>query len=108
MKLVSFNVNGIRARLHQIEALIKDHAPDVIGLQEIKVHDDLFPVEAIEEMGYHAYYHGQKAHYGVAFLTKHPLDHVEMGIPDDAEDAQKRMIIGTLRDRSEAHTSELQ
>jgi len=98
MKLVSFNVNGIRARLHQIEALINDYAPDVIGLQEIKVHNELFPVEAIEAMGYHAYYHGQKAHYGVAFLTKEPLDTVIMGFPGDAEDAQKRMIIGSLTD----------
>src|SRR5699024_12827724 len=49
-------------------------------------------------MGYHGYYHGQKAHYGVAFLTKEPLDTVIMGFPGDAEDAQKRMIIGSLTD----------
>src|SRR5699024_11895181 len=100
MKLVSFNINGIRARLHQIEELINSHQPDVIGLQEIKVHNEQFPLEAIEELGYHAYYHGQKAHYGVAFLTKNPLESVQMGFPTDDEDAQKRMIIGTLKSDS--------
>lgn len=100
MKLISFNINGIRARLHQIEALINSHQPDVIGLQEIKVHNDQFPLEAIEALGYHAYYHGQKAHYGVAFLTKEPLESVQMGFPTDDEDAQKRMIIGTLKSAS--------
>lgn len=100
MKLISFNINGIRARLHQIEELINSHQPDVIGLQEIKVHNDQFPLEAIEALGYHAYYHGQKAHYGVAFLTKEPLESVQMGFPTDDEDAQKRMIIGTLKSAS--------
>lgn len=100
MKLISFNVNGIRARLHQIEELINTHQPDVIGLQEIKVHNEEFPLEAIEKLGYHAYFHGQKAHYGVAFLTKHPLESVQMGFPTDDEDAQKRMIIGTIKSSS--------
>ena len=50
MKLVSFNTNGIRARLHQLEALIATQQPDVIGIQETKVTDDEFPVEAIEAM----------------------------------------------------------
>lgn len=98
MKLISFNVNGIRARLHQLEALIESHQPDLIGLQEIKVHNDAFPIEAIEAMGYHPYFHGQKAHYGVAFLTKKPLESVAMGFPTDDDDAQKRMIIGTMKD----------
>ena len=51
MKVISFNINGIRARLHQLQALIDTHQPDVIGLQEIKVHDEQFPVEAVEAMG---------------------------------------------------------
>ncbi|MEE3214517.1 MAG: endonuclease/exonuclease/phosphatase family protein, partial [Pseudomonadota bacterium] len=48
MRLVSFNINGIRARLHQLEALIAAHQPDVIGLQETKVQDSEFPREAVE------------------------------------------------------------
>lgn len=97
MKLISFNINGIRARLHQIEALIDQHQPDLIGLQEIKVQDPDFPEQAIIDLGYHAYYFGQKAHYGVALLTKAPLTAVEYGWPWSQEDDQKRMIIGKLQ-----------
>ena len=49
MKIVSFNINGLRARPHQLAALIEKHQPDVIGLQETKVHDDQFPLA--EEIG---------------------------------------------------------
>ena len=70
MKVVSFNVNGIRARLHQLEALLNQHAPDIIGLQEIKVEDDLFPLAEIQSMGLHAEFFGQKGHYGVALLSQ--------------------------------------
>ncbi len=93
MKIISFNINGIRARLHQLAAIIDKHQPDVIGLQEIKVHNDMFPVEDVEKLGYHVYFHGQKGHYGVAFLTKNPAVEVKMGFPTDDEDAQTRMII---------------
>ncbi|GAB3483014.1 exodeoxyribonuclease III [Marinomonas epiphytica] len=96
MKFVSFNINGLRARPHQIEALVNKHAPDVIGLQEIKVHDDAFPHEIPESVGYHAYYYGQKSHYGVAILSKQPATHVEYGFPNDEDDAQRRMIIATF------------
>jgi exodeoxyribonuclease-3 len=92
MKIVSFNINGIRARLHQLQALIDKHSPDVIGLQETKVHDEAFPEDAVREMGYHVYFYGQKAHYGVAMLCKAPADSVEYGFPGDEEDAQRRMI----------------
>lgn len=98
MKLVSFNINGIRARLHQIEALIHKHQPDLIGLQEIKVQDSEFPQQAIEAMGYHANYHGQKGHYGVALLSKRPLLQLRKGFPNDDEEAQRRMIIATIED----------
>ncbi|MBO1254925.1 exodeoxyribonuclease III [Alteromonas sp. 5E99-2] len=93
MKVVSFNINGVRARLHQLQALIDSHAPDIIGLQEIKVHNDVFPEQAIKDMGYHVYFHGQKAHYGVAMLCKNEADSVTYGFPTDDEDAQRRMIM---------------
>ncbi|MCK5873844.1 MAG: exodeoxyribonuclease III [Alcanivoracaceae bacterium] len=96
MKLVSFNINGIRARPHQIAQLIDSHQPDLIGLQEIKVQDQEFPEEMIRELGYYPYYFGQKSHYGVALLTREPLLDVQRGFPGDPEDAQRRMIIGKL------------
>jgi len=94
MKVISFNINGIRARLHQLEALINKHQPDVIGLQETKVHDEQFPLAAVEAMGYHVAYFGQKGHYGVALLSKKPLENVTYGFPSDDVDAQRRMIMG--------------
>ncbi len=96
MKIVSFNINGLRARLHQLQAIIDKHQPDVIGLQEIKVHDEAFPREAVEAMGYHVYHHGQKAHYGVAILCKDEPISVERGFPTDDDDAQRRMITATF------------
>ncbi|MEY1662091.1 exodeoxyribonuclease III [Isoalcanivorax beigongshangi] len=98
MKLVSFNINGLRARPHQLEALIAQHQPDLIGLQETKVHDEQFPAEHIVGLGYHPYFFGQKGHYGVALVTREPLESVQYGFPTDAEDAQRRMIIGRMRD----------
>lgn len=94
MKVISFNINGIRARLHQLQALIEKHQPDVIGLQETKVHDDQFPLADVEALGYHVIYHGQKGHYGVALLSKQPLENPQFGFPTDEEDAQRRMIMG--------------
>lgn len=96
MKVISFNINGIRARLHQLQALIEKHQPDVIGLQETKVHDDQFPLADVEALGYHVIYHGQKGHYGVALLSKQPLENPQFGFPTDEDDAQRRMIMGDL------------
>lgn len=100
MKIISFNINGLRARLHQLQAIIDKHEPDIIGLQEIKVHDEAFPLADVEKMGYHVYFHGQKAHYGVALLSKKPALSVQKGFPTDTEEHQKRMIIGTFESES--------
>ncbi|CAM3867839.1 exodeoxyribonuclease III [Rheinheimera salexigens] len=94
MKVISFNINGLRARLHQLQALITKHQPDIIGLQEIKVHSDVFPLSDVEAMGYHVYHFGQKGHYGVAILSKEPALSMQYGFPTDEEDAQRRMLIG--------------
>ncbi|QIR05692.1 exodeoxyribonuclease III [Salinivibrio costicola] len=100
MKIISFNINGIRARLHQLQALIEKHQPDVIGLQETKVHDDAFPLADVEAMGYEVHFHGQKAHYGVAMLCKKSPISVQKGFPTDDEDAQRRMIMATFEDEN--------
>lgn len=93
MKVISFNINGLRARLHQLQAIIDKHQPDIIGLQEIKVHDEAFPLADVEAMGYHVYFHGQKAHYGVAMLCKKPANVITKGFPTDTDESQKRMIM---------------
>lgn len=96
MKFVSFNINGLRARPHQLAALVEQHQPDVIGLQETKVHDDMFPLQEVEKLGYHVFYHGQKGHYGVALMSKTPPVSVQRGFPGDDEDAQRRVIIAEI------------
>ena len=92
MKVISFNVNGIRARLHQLAAVIEKHQPEVIALQETKVQDPDFPVAAIEALGYRAVWTGQKTHYGVARLSRQEPEAVQAGFADDGPEAQKRFI----------------
>ena len=94
MKIVSFNANGIRARLHQIQAIIDKHSPDIIGIQETKVADEQFPVSDINALGYDVIYHGQKGHYGVALLYRLPLLVSRKGFDSDSDESQKRLIYG--------------
>lgn len=98
MKIVSFNANGIRARMHQLEELIKKHQPDIIGIQEIKVVDDAFPRKRIEDLGYYSETFGQKGHYGVALLSKQKPVDVRRNFPHDEPEAQRRLIVGTYID----------
>lgn len=94
-RIVSFNINGVRARTHQLQALYERYDPDIIGLQETKVQDVDFPREQIEALGYHVAFYGQKSHYGVALLSKQPPLQVEYGLPSDDDEAQRRLIAGT-------------
>ena len=70
MKIASWNVNGIRARVEHVKHWLTTSRPDVLALQETKVVDDLFPFDAFESIGYQAVVFGQKAYNGVALLTK--------------------------------------
>lgn len=101
MKIVTFNINGVRTRYHQLEALRARHDPDVIGLQETKVADSAFPVEMTDELGYFSTFYGQKTHYGVAFLSKEEPLSVIKGFPGDDEGAQRRALTASFptRDR---------
>ncbi|GAA6133396.1 exodeoxyribonuclease III [Oceaniserpentilla sp. 4NH20-0058] len=92
MKIVSFNVNGIRARMHQLEFIKDKLNADIVGLQEVKATPDQVPVEEISNLGWHCEIHSQKAHYGVATLSKLPALGVQKGFPSDDEEDQKRLI----------------
>ena len=97
MKIVSFNINSIRARPHQIEHIRDTINPDVIGLQETKVNDPDFPIEIINDIGYHVEFWGQKGHYGVAILSKcRPLSTIK-GFVNDTEEDQKRFIQSSFK-----------
>lgn len=92
-KIVSFNVNGIRARLHQLEMLNESHAPDVVAIQECKVVDADFPYDAVKAAGYpHIQTFGQKGHYGVSLLSKTEPENVVFGVPWRDDDQQRRLI----------------
>jgi len=97
MKIVSFNINGLRARYHQLQALVEKHAPDIIGLQETKVHDSEFPHEPLAALGYHIIHHGQKAHYGVATLSRLEPVSVLKGYPNEEPEHQRRTLISSYQ-----------
>lgn len=100
MKLATWNINGVRARLPNLLAWLRAAKPDVALLQEIKCEDDKFPRLEVEELGYNIETHGQKGFNGVAILSKSPLEDVERGLPGDPTDPQARYIeatVGTLR-----------
>ncbi|MCP4187062.1 MAG: exodeoxyribonuclease III [Gammaproteobacteria bacterium] len=97
MKIVSFNVNSVRQRLHQLAAVVERHNPEFIGLQETKVQDHEFPVAEIEALGYQVIYMGQKTHYGVALLSKSVCLKPCYGLPGDDDAAQKRFIGGEYK-----------
>lgn len=97
MRIVSFNVNGVRARPHQLARLVEVYSPDIVGLQETKVQDDDFPVQIFDDLGYQINFFGQKGHYGVALMSRKSPQSVVTGFPDDDGDAQKRMICGRYK-----------
>lgn len=92
MKIASFNINGIKARLPALLDWLDEARPDVGLLQEIKSVDQTFPREPFEERGYNVETHGQKSFNGVAILSKTPLEEVTRGLPGDDADEQARYI----------------
>ncbi len=96
MKIATFNVNGIKARLPQLLAWLERSKPDVALLQEIKSVDEGFPREAIEGAGYSVATHGQKGFNGVAILSRLPVEDVVRGLPGDDSDEQARWIEATV------------
>ncbi len=96
MKIVTWNINGVRARLGNLLHWLKESDPDIACLQEIKTVDEQFPRAEIEALGYHVETHGQKGFNGVAILSKLPFDEVNRGLPGDDSDEQARFIEGVF------------
>jgi exodeoxyribonuclease-3 len=91
MKIATWNINGVRARLETALAWLKEAAPDILCFQEIKCEDAAFPAEAFGDLGYNIEVHGQKGFNGVAILSKLPLE-VTRGLPGDDADTHARFI----------------
>ena len=98
MKIATWNVNSIRARLDRLLAWLSEHQPDVLCLQEIKVEASGFPIGPLAALGYEAVVAGQRSYNGVAILSKEPLREVRAGLDDGHDDVQARLIGGTLGD----------
>jgi len=81
MRVATWNVNGLRARLDFVLAWLRERQPDVVGLQEIKLTDDIFPHDAFAEIGYRAATHGQKSWNGVAILARETPEVTQQGLP---------------------------
>ena len=103
MKIASFNINGIKARVKALQDWLKEAEPDVAILQEIKSVDENFPREIFEDMGYNVETHGQKSFNGVSLLSKLPLEDVTRGLTgaqsagrDGADDEEARYIEATV------------
>ena len=92
MKIATWNVNSINARLEAVLAWIKTAEPDVAAFQELKCVDEKFPREPFESLGYNVEVSGQKSYNGVALLSKYPLEDIRRGLPGDEEDTHARYI----------------
>lgn len=91
MRIATWNVNGLRARLDFVKLWLEARRPDVVGLQELKTEDSEFPFETFSELGYAAVVHGQKAWNGVAVLSREPAEVILRGLPGQ-EDAGARLL----------------
>ena len=96
MKIISWNVNSVRARIENIKDYIKDSTPDVLLLQEIKTQKQNFPNNEFENLGYSSYVFGQKSYNGVAIISKHELNNTNNKfIEDDLN--QSRIITAEIK-----------
>jgi len=96
MKIISWNVNSVRARIENIINYIKDSSPDILLLQEIKTQNENFPSSEFQNLGYTSYIFGQKSYNGVAIVSKYMLKNIQTDfIKDDLK--QSRIITGELK-----------
>ncbi len=96
LRIATWNVNGLRARIVNVTEWLRRSGPDIVLLQETKVPDEQFPRESIEDAGYNIAAHGQKGFNGVAILSKFRLEDVETGLPGDDSDTQARWMAATI------------
>lgn len=96
MKIATWNINGVKARIDTVLSWLEQSKPDIACLQEIKSVDENFPREAFEALGYNVETHGQKGFNGVAIFSRLPFDEVNRGLPGDDDDEQARFIEGVF------------
>ncbi|XOV88547.1 MAG: exodeoxyribonuclease III [Pseudomonadota bacterium] len=99
MRIATWNINGLRARLDFLCLWLEQRQPDVVGLQELKITNEEFPTTTFEAMGYQVAVHGQKSWNGVAILSRLPIEQVETGLPGE-ETLGSRLIRARIADLS--------
>jgi exodeoxyribonuclease III len=97
MRIATWNVNSLRARLALVVDWLKQRGPEVVCLQETKVTDDIFPAEPLAEAGYEMVFTGQKTYNGVAILSRLPMQDVVTALPEAPGENEKRFIAATLQ-----------
>jgi exodeoxyribonuclease-3 len=99
MKIATYNVNSVNARLPILSRWLSETSPDIVCLQELKAQQENFPEKAIQDMGYHAIWHGQKSWNGVAILSKSTdITEIRRVLPGDPEDTHSRYIEASIND----------
>lgn len=96
MRIATWNVNSITARLPNVLRWLKDNDPDVVLLQELKCTTDNFPAAEILAAGYQSAAHGQKTYNGVAIISKFPMNDIRRNLPNSTDDEQSRYIEATI------------
>lgn len=96
MKIATWNINGVKARIETTLTWLREANPDVVCLQEIKSIDSNFPAEPFQDLGYSVTTHGQKGFNGVAILAKSSVEDVMIGLPGDDDDVQARYLEATV------------
>ena len=96
MKIATWNVNSLNVRLPQVQNWLADHRPDILALQELKLDQDKFPAAALQMMGWHSVWSGQKTYNGVAIISRSELQDVHTGLPTLPDDPQRRVIATTV------------
>jgi len=96
LRIATWNVNSVNARLEHVLRWFEEERPDVACLQEIKCVDEKFPSQAFERLGYNVAVHGQKTYNGVALLSRTPLEDVLKGLPGDDGDDHARYLEATV------------
>jgi exodeoxyribonuclease-3 len=96
LRIATWNVNSLRVRLETLTPWLSHDGPDVVCLQETKVTDELFPVQALADLGYQTVFTGQKTYNGVALLSRLPMTEVVLALPGAPPGDEKRFIAATI------------
>ena len=95
MRVATWNINGIRARIDYVSLWLQECQPDLVGFQELKAEDQQFPLQRFQELGYEVVTHGQKSWNGVAIASKKPMRVAQVGLPGQEDNGSRLLTVET-------------